>query len=123
MFFCELEVTFLSFILFVSGLKLDPTNIKFIIDWPTPKSFMDVRSFHGLFIFYKRFIKNFSTIMAHITDILRKDKFAYTIDVGKAIEQTKIFMATLYVLKLSNFNKIFELTCYALDERIGGVLI
>lgn len=40
-FSCQLEAIFLGFIISVEGLKY-LTKIKAIIDWPIPKSFMDV---------------------------------------------------------------------------------
>lgn len=31
-----------------------------------------VRSFHGLFGFYKRFVKDFNTIATHLTEVIMK---------------------------------------------------
>ena len=52
---------------------MNPENLQAIIDWPSPRNIFEVRRFHGLEIFYRKFIKNFSGICASIIEAIKKD--------------------------------------------------
>ena len=43
-----------------------------IRNWPTPKSVIEVRSFHGLVSFHGRFMKDFSNIASPLTEFVKK---------------------------------------------------
>lgn len=82
-----------------------------INSWPIPKSIHDVRSFHGLASFYRRFIKNFSSVAAPLTDCIKGDKFQWTEQAQKSFDHLKQLLTETPVLALPNFDQVFEVNC------------
>ncbi|XP_078434274.1 uncharacterized protein LOC144705461 [Wolffia australiana] len=111
-----------GFILSSHGVAADPAKIDAITTWPKLKSIHDARSFVALATFYQRFIPGFSGVTTPIMDILKNDKFEWTPSADKAFELLKKLMTEAPVLKLSDFNKVFEVACDASGIGIGGVL-
>ena len=71
--FCMESIVFLGFVDSSRGISVDEEKVKAIRDWPTPKNANEVRNFHGLVSFYKRFVKDFSLIATPLNELVKKN--------------------------------------------------
>jgi len=92
------QVIFLGYVVSVQGIHMDESKVKAIHEWPVPTSIQQVRSFHGLASFYRRFVRDFSTIVAPMIEVLKATRFEWTEQAQKAFEETKLKLTSAPVL-------------------------
>ena len=68
------KVEYLGHMVLVEGISMDPKKIKVIKGWKTLSGVHEVRSFHSLAKFYRRFILNCYELVALLTELLKKSK-------------------------------------------------
>jgi hypothetical protein len=94
----------------LNELKIDPEKVKEIKEWSSPKNIFEVRSFHGLASFYKKFIRNFSGLFAPMMDTVKKRYkcFHWIEEEDKSFKLLKEKITEQPVLVLPNFSKTFQ---------------
>ncbi|KAK1660845.1 hypothetical protein QYE76_049004 [Lolium multiflorum] len=122
--FCKDKVIFLGYVVSKHGVEVDVSKIHAIQNWLTPMYSSQVRGFHGLAGFYRRFVPNFSTIVAPLNELTKKDVvFEWGVTQDHAFDELKRLLTSPPLLALPNFNKQFEIECDASGIGIGGVLM
>ena len=106
------------------GLKMDLEKVKAILECPTLEKVGEVRSFHGLASFYRKFIRNFNVVGNAMIETMRGDKkdFKWTHGEDKNFEALKHKVVEFPILSLLNFYKVFQVECDASGSAIGVVL-
>jgi hypothetical protein len=80
------------------GVAVDPNKINSVQQWPVPTSAKGVRGFLGLAGYYRKFVRDFGSIAAPLTQLLTKDGFRWTTESQEAFLKLKTALITPPVL-------------------------
>jgi hypothetical protein len=105
-------------------MKMEPEKVKAVKEWSSLRSMFEVRSFHGLASFYRKFIKDFSVMCVSMMDIVKKKhkSFKWTEEAERSFNILKEKITEQPILVLSNFEKTSQVRCDASGVAIGAVL-
>lgn len=122
--FCLTEVKYLGFIIGDGCIKTDPEKISAIVDFPVPCTVRHVRRFIGMSGWYRRFIENYASIAAPITDLMsnKTGKFEWSKAAQIAFDKLKQALSTAPILAHPDFNRRFYIQCDASTHGVGSVL-
>jgi hypothetical protein len=118
------EIQFMGHVLSAKGIAVDPSKVQDILEWKSPTTVHQVRSFLGLAGYYRRVIPDFSKIVKPITGLLKNDtKFDWSSKCNEAFEQLKVLMTTAPVLAQPDIEKPFDVYCDASGSGLRCVLM
>jgi hypothetical protein len=120
--FLQESLVLLGFFISTEGVKIDSEKVRVILEWPSPMSITEVRSFYWLTTFYKNIIQHFSSLVAPIIDFIRGKTFMWTKEAEESFKFLKKKVTEAPILALPNFDKVFEVDCNASHVGIGAVL-
>ncbi len=108
--FFKAEISFLGHIIGRYRLKSDLKKIEKIKKLPILTDLTSLQSALGLFLYYRRFIKNFSKIAKPMNKLLKKEiPFIWTNEQEKAFKILKQKLIEASILQYLNFEKPFIL--------------
>ncbi|KAJ9521151.1 hypothetical protein QJQ45_022858 [Haematococcus lacustris] len=111
------------------GITVDPTKVQVVKEWPTPRNLKDLQAFLGLANYFRRFIPNFSSLAAPLTNLTSKQVAAaydwehFGGSEPKAFDGLKEALCSAPVLALPDFSKPFVVCTDASLVGTGGVLM
>jgi hypothetical protein len=118
------EVSFLGHIIIDGGIAVDPSKVRNVLNWSSPKNVPKIRSFLGLVGYYRRFIEGFSKIVKLLTTLLEKGKeFKWDEKCQASFEELKKRLTTAPVLIMPDIHKGFDVYCDASRQGLGYVFI
>jgi len=120
--FGTLSVDYLGHVISADGVAMDSDKVAAVTSWPTPRSPRGVRGFLGLAGYYRKFIRDFGSIAAPLTRLLRKEAFAWTPEAAEAFDALKRALSSAPVLQMLDFTREFVVDCDASGAGFGAVL-
>ena len=123
---CEFEVTqieFLGSIIRPGEIAMDPIKVKAITDWEPPRTVKQVQAFLGFGNFYRRFIRDYSTLAKPLTELTKKAaKFEWSEQCEQAFQILKTKFTEEPILRMPDLSAPFQVECDASKVATGGVL-
>ena len=118
------EVQFLGHLINQEGILVDPAKVDAVVQWETPKSPSDIRSFLGLTGYYRRFIRDFSKIFVPLTCQTRKGvDFRWGPEQQRAFKTLRRCLCETPVLTLLEGVEDFVVFCDASITGLGAILM
>jgi hypothetical protein len=124
---CEFGKTSLVYLGYIVGsgeLNIDPSKVEVIVNWPRPKSVIELRIFMGETQYWRKFIANFSLIVAPLHALTSvKRGFQWGGIHQKAFDTLKVNISTTPILALPDLHQYFEIETDASDYAMGALLM
>jgi len=123
---CEFHrkwIEYLGLVISENKVEMDSVKVAGVRDWPTPENRTDMQAFISFVNFYRRFIRDFSTIARPLFDLTRSDK-AWNWDTKEqdAFECLKAAVTTALVLVSPQDSELFCIEADSSDFTSGAVL-
>lgn len=122
--FCVRETPYVGYLISEDGIKANPERMRPIFEYPAPKNLKALRRFIGMCGWYRRFIPNYATLIAPITNLLKKCNipFRWTPEAQESFVKLKEILVSPQVLSPPDFSLPFTIQCDASLTGIGSVL-
>ena len=106
------------------GISVDPSKIRDVLDWKTPETVPEIRSFLGLAGYYRRFVPDFSKIARPMTELLKKGvKFVWDDKCDQTFQTLRKLLTSAPVLAQPDITRHFDVYCDASGTSLGRILI
>lgn len=121
--FCRSELKYLGYVVDENGLHVDPEKVEAMLRIPSPSNVKEVRQFLGVVSWYRRFVENFSTLVAPLTNLLKKNrKFLWDSSCEEAFQAARQRLVSAPILMCPDYSLPFTVQTDASDFGIGAVL-
>ncbi|KAK3538285.1 hypothetical protein QTP70_034770 [Hemibagrus guttatus] len=124
---CEFHrttVTFLGYVISQRGMEMDAVKVRSVTEWPAPTTIRELQRFLGFANFYRRFIRNYSTVAGPLTSLLRgkPKRLSWTDQARAAFQQLKDCFTSAPILRHLDPDLPFVVEVDASSSGLGAIL-
>ena len=120
------EIDFLGHIIGANQIRPDPAKSEKIRNIKVPTTKKEVRSILGLLNYYRRFVKNFSSLAQPLIDLTKKtspNKIKWTQECQIGLDRLKEALISEPILQVPDMSKPFVVQSDASNKALGAVLL
>ena len=121
--FGKSQLTYLGHIVSAKGVAVDFSKVQAILDWPQPRTLIDLRDFLGLTGYYRKFVQGYGQIAGPLIEQLKKGCYLWNEEACTTFQRLKTAMTQVHVLAMPDFSKPFVIEADASGFALGAVLM
>lgn len=116
-------MAFLGYIVAEGSIQMDPAKVCAVTSWSVPENRKKLQQFLGFANFYRKFIRNYSTVASPLTALTStKQPFTWTPAANKAFSNLKARFTSAPILQMPDTDRQFVVELDASDVGVGAVL-
>ncbi|KAI2646312.1 Transposon Tf2-6 polyprotein [Labeo rohita] len=122
--FHQERITFLGYVISPEGVAMDDSKGNAVRNWPRPKTLKELQRFLGFSNFYRRFIRNFSTVAAPLSSMIKQgnNRLTWSPSAIQAYDELRQKFTTAPILHHPDPNLPFLVEVDASSTGVGAVL-
>jgi len=118
------EISFLGNIIGHNTVRIDPTRVEKVLNYPRPTNVKQLATFIGMASYYSHSIPNYAETAACLNDLRKKrTKFKWTDECEESFSKLKFALSNPPTLKLADFKKEFIVMCDSSQRACAAVLM
>ncbi len=124
---CEFHRTntsFLGYIISQDGVSMDEKKVQAVLDWPQPQTVKELQRFLGFANFYRRFIRNFSSVASPLTTMTKRtaSRLMWSPEALHSFQELKARFTSAPILRHPDPERQFIVEVDASNTGVGAVL-
>ncbi|KAL0152980.1 hypothetical protein M9458_051733 [Cirrhinus mrigala] len=118
------KISFLGYVISSEGVAMDEKKVNAVLNWPRPTTLKELQRFLGFSNFYRRFIRQFSSVAAPLTAMVKKgaSRLTWTQPALQAFNDLRLRFSTAPILHHPDPDKPFVVEVDASSTGVGAVL-
>ena len=117
------KVSFLGYVVAEGVMSMDPEKVKAVKEWPVPTNRKEVQQFLGFANFYRKIIRNFSSVAAPLHKLTSsKSRYEWTPQADSAFRVLKDRFVSAPVLTMPDPGRQFVVEVDASNVGLGAIL-